>query len=264
LESAAAAQSGSSVIAGIFRLVQIEQTNFNCMEDYVTAVSNQSQLLRNQQVEIPDIVIAALMIHGLSDDYATQKALLEDKSREELTSEYVRTKLLEAEKNMQAEVPEKAYAVTLRRRRFGLVPTEPPRERNGPLCTYCGRGGHSTEKCWTRMTDDWRKKYPDTEVPNWKQLTRKRTAEAPERKEPQKDEKANMVVFGIDPPSEDEGERERANMVCSEEALPATTNVYNPGKKQRCATHRTYDTHNYCAGRDGSSPAHPEECSAPQ
>ena len=40
LESAAAAQSGSSVIAGIFRLVQIEQTNFNCMEDYVTAVSN--------------------------------------------------------------------------------------------------------------------------------------------------------------------------------------------------------------------------------
>ena len=130
------------------------------MDDYATAVNNQVHLLRNQQVDIPDIVKAALMIHGLSEDYSTQRALLEDKGRDVLTSSYVRTKLLEAEKNLHSnDIPGTAlqvFAAPRRRASFTSKPV-PPSAMGGAAnhCSFCGRSNHPIEKCWKKLTEEW-------------------------------------------------------------------------------------------------------------
>jgi hypothetical protein len=210
LESAAAAESGSSVIAGIFRLVNLQQTNYSTMDDYATAVNNQVHLLRNQQVDIPDIVTAALMIHGLSEDYSTQRALLEDKGRDVLTSSYVRTKLLEAEKNLHSnDVPETALQVFAapRRRASFISKTVPPSAMEGAAnhCSFCGRSNHPVEKCWKKLTEEWTTNFPEAAVPDWGELTRKRRQQSPEQEAQDKYPRVNLVLSGMDPISDDEG-----------------------------------------------------------
>jgi hypothetical protein len=220
LESAAAAESGSSVIAGIFRLVNLKQTNYSTMDDYATAVNNQVHLLRNQQVDIPDIVTAALMIHGLSEDYSTQRALLEDKGRDVLTSAYVRTKLLEAEKNLHSnDVPEAAYQVfAAPRRRARFTPRTIPSSTTGGAvdqCSFCGKTNHPVEKCWKKLTEEWTTNFPEAAVPDWAELTRKRRQQSPEQEVLDKRPRANLVFNGMDPISDDE---ERACFVSEEDA----------------------------------------------
>jgi hypothetical protein len=220
LESAAAARSGSSVIAGIYSLVRVQQSDHKNMDDYLTEIVNQSQLLRNQQVEIPDIVLAALMIHGVSEEFATQKALLEDKPRDVLTSDFVRTKLLEAEKNLECSTTtEGAFKTALSKRNapppFRAPPGRPQRKvARTPLskCDYCGKPGlHTAEKCYKRRTDEWKKEFPDKPVPNWRVLDAKRPrTEQPNSSGPAKRPRANLAVTfdatTFDPPSEDDEE----------------------------------------------------------
>ena len=43
-------------------------------------------------------------------------------------------------------------------------------KRDLPPCTYCGQSGHSTERCWERRSQDWKKQNPGHPVPNFKQL----------------------------------------------------------------------------------------------
>ena len=64
------------------------------MQDYISSIQNQARLLENHQIELHPLVLVSLMIHNLSDQYALTKALLQDKEREVLTFEFVRSKLL--------------------------------------------------------------------------------------------------------------------------------------------------------------------------
>ena len=103
LQAGSDAQSGSTVINNFFKLYKMRQEDFNSMQDYISSIQNQARLLENHQIELHPLVIVSLMIHNLSDQYALTKALLQDKEREVLTFDFVRSKLLEAEKQMQEQ-----------------------------------------------------------------------------------------------------------------------------------------------------------------
>ena len=130
------------------------------------------------------LVIVSLMIHNLSDQYALTKALLQDKEREVLTFEYVRSKLMEAEKQLQEQGTVKAYSVTQKQIMDDVKQKGKPRpmtqsppihapkqmpsagpKRQLPPCTYCGKAGHNTERCWERRAEEWRRNNPGHPVP---------------------------------------------------------------------------------------------------
>jgi hypothetical protein len=102
LEAGATSQSGRSVISGLLKLVRRQLMDYSCMADYLAAIENQNALLRNQKVALPDVLLSALMINGLTEEYATERALLEDKDRDILTVDFVKRRLMEAESNHQA------------------------------------------------------------------------------------------------------------------------------------------------------------------
>jgi hypothetical protein len=129
------------------------------------------------------------MIHNLSDQYALTKALLQDKEREVLTFEYVRGKLLEAEKNLQEQGSVKAFSVTQKqildevslkgkpRATQGAAPTQVSQQKHVSFatqkrmldpCSYCGKAGHSTERCWERRATEWKKNNPGRQVPDFR------------------------------------------------------------------------------------------------
>ena len=112
LQAGADAQSGSTVIHNFFKLYKMRQEEFTSMQDYISSVQNQASLLENHQVELHPLVLVSLMIHNLCNTYALTKALLKDEERDVLTFEYVRGKLLEAEKQLHEEGTVKAFSVT--------------------------------------------------------------------------------------------------------------------------------------------------------
>ena len=89
------------MIHNFFKLYNMRQEEFNSMQDFISSIQNQARLLENYQVELHPLVLVSLMIHNLSYQYVLTKALLQDKERDVLTFEYVRSKLLESEKHVQ-------------------------------------------------------------------------------------------------------------------------------------------------------------------
>ena len=180
---------GSTVIHNFFKLYRMKQDDFASMQDYISSIQNQARLLENHQVELHHLVLVSLMIHNLSDDYALTKALLQDKDKDVLTFEYVRGKLLEAEKHIQEQGTVKAFSVTQRQilddvqqkgkpKAIKAAPpmqvteqrqvANAPQKRLLPPCSFCKRQGHNSERCWERRTIEWKRNNPDRPVPDFK------------------------------------------------------------------------------------------------
>lgn len=76
------------------RLVSLQFEQFQSMEEYVTEVLFASQRLRDIGKEVDDELLTALMLQGLSEEYESLRMAL-DNSTEKITSDLVKTKLLQ-------------------------------------------------------------------------------------------------------------------------------------------------------------------------
>ena len=84
------------------RLVSLKLEQFSSVQAYVTEIMTIAQSLGDIGKEVDDEMLAALMLQGLSEEYTPLKIAIEN-SNIELTSDYVKKKLLQLDAEAEDE-----------------------------------------------------------------------------------------------------------------------------------------------------------------
>lgn len=127
------------------RLILLKLEQFQSMEEYVTEVLFASQRLRDIGKEVDDELLAALMLQGLSEEYEPLRMAL-DNSTEKITSDLVKTKLL------QLKVKEMSEDSAMLARNKGKGQNKNYRKMGNAFkynfrCFICNAEGHKAIDC---------------------------------------------------------------------------------------------------------------------
>lgn len=99
------------------QLVSFKLEQFSCMKDYVTQILKVAQQLRDIGKEVDDELLAALMLQGLTEEYTPLKMTIEN-ANITLTSNYVKTKLLQQDSPIPSTSTENALIARDNRSRY--------------------------------------------------------------------------------------------------------------------------------------------------
>ncbi|KAH9645213.1 hypothetical protein HF086_005758 [Spodoptera exigua] len=83
------------------KLVSLKLEQFSSIRDYITAIMTVAQQLRDLGKKVDDELLAALMLQGLTETFQPMRLAIEN-TNIELTTDYVKTKLLQMEDTYQA------------------------------------------------------------------------------------------------------------------------------------------------------------------
>ena len=122
-------------------LVQATLNSATDVPDYIDTIKKNYQRLMSIGATVPEWMLVGFLIFGLSKEYNTLVTVLENASRkEELTFDEAVASLLE--ESCQKALHEDPVALLTRTLKSANASKE------GTVCNYCHKEGHTKEQCW--------------------------------------------------------------------------------------------------------------------
>lgn len=119
------------------------------MLSFINRVKELGSVLRSMEANLDEQEIAMTILCGLPPEYEALVTTLDALSADSavFNLDLVESRLLQEEQRQQQKQTSNADATALISNSYRRRPTSNQRQ---PACTYCGRRGHSEQKCWDK------------------------------------------------------------------------------------------------------------------
>jgi len=135
-----------------YNLYNMRLTNNVSITEYLESISRQAGELDQLGWKLPDSIIAALMVAGLTDRYSTLVSEIKNTSLDQWKSEWVKNRIL----TYQTPDARPTASVNLARgqkRKRGKDGEKKEKDSDSSNCKFCHKPSHNEDNCWHKHPD---------------------------------------------------------------------------------------------------------------